>query len=94
MATVVEDHQPLIGDAVVTGDQAGRDGFMLVVDKLPYASTKDVTRGIEDALDELRPGLTGLDVDSSIFRPATYVDQSRGQPHPYGPGGCGPARSW
>ena len=30
---------------------------MLVVDKLPYASTDEVTKGIEDALDELRPGL-------------------------------------
>ena len=59
VATVVEDHQPLIGDAVVTGDEAAPDGFMLVVDKLPYANTDEVTKGIDEALDELRPGLTG-----------------------------------
>src|SRR5919109_719214 len=45
---VVEDHQPLIGDAVVN------DGpnLMLVVEKFPGANTLEVTRGIEAALDE------------------------------------------
>ena len=76
VATVVEDHQPLIGDAVLTGEAVGDAGFMVVVDKLPYANTADVTKGIEDALDELRPGLAGLEMDSTIFRPASYVDQS------------------
>ncbi len=77
VATVVLDHQQLIGDAIVNeGDGAAGAGFMLVVEKLPYANTPDVTKGIDKALDELAPGLTGLQLDSSIFRPATYIDTS------------------
>jgi CzcA family heavy metal efflux pump len=77
VATVVEDHQPLIGDAIVKGeDGTNASGFMLVVERLPYASTAEVTKGIDEALDELRPGLSGLEMDASIFRPVTYIDQS------------------
>lgn len=72
VATVVEDHQPLIGDAVVKGDGT----FLLAVEKLPNANTAEVTRGVEAALNELRPGLTGVTVDTSIFRPTTYIDKS------------------
>ena len=75
VATVVEDHQPLIGDAVVrAGDND--NGFLLAIDKLPNANTADVTKGVEEALDELRPGLSGVTMDSSVFRPSNYVDRS------------------
>jgi Cu/Ag efflux pump CusA len=74
VATIVEDHQPLIGDAVVDGSDEG--GFLVVVDRLPYANTKDVTKGVEDALEELAPGLKGLEVNPSLYRPAGYVDTS------------------
>ena len=70
VATIVEDHQPLIGDASV----ADSDGLLLVVEKFPGANTLEVTRGIEDALDALRPGLRGVEVDSTIFRPASSVE--------------------
>ena len=69
VARIVEDHQPLIGDAVVGGGA----GLMLVVEKLPGASTIEVTRGVEDALDDLRPGLAGMATDTDAFRPATFV---------------------
>jgi CzcA family heavy metal efflux pump len=69
---VVEDHPPLIGDAVVNG----RTGLLLVVEKAPGASTQDVTDGVEEALDDLAPGLTGVRVDSSVFRPADYIDEA------------------
>ena len=69
---VVEDHPPLIGDAVVNG----RTGVLLVVEKTPGANTLDVTRGVEDALEELRPGLSGVRVDSSAFRPAEYINEA------------------
>ena len=72
VADVVEDHQPLIGDAVLTG---GEDS-LIVIEKFPNANTLEVTRGVEDALDELRPGLTGIQIDSSIARPATFIDES------------------
>ncbi|MGZ8752733.1 MAG: efflux RND transporter permease subunit, partial [Acidimicrobiia bacterium] len=72
VATVKIDHQPLIGDAVIDG---GR-GLMLIVEKLPWANTLDVTKGVEEAIDDLRPGLRGMEIDTTIFRPATFVEQS------------------
>ena len=72
VADVVEDHQPLIGDAVLTG---GEDS-LIVIEKFPNANTLDVTRGVEEALDKLRPGLAGIQMDTSIARPATYIDES------------------
>jgi CzcA family heavy metal efflux pump len=70
VATVVEDHQPLIGDAVVEDNAA----LMLVVEKLPWASTVDVTRGVEAAVDSLQLGLPGVRMDTTLFRPATYLE--------------------
>jgi CzcA family heavy metal efflux pump len=72
VATVVEDHQPLIGDAVVNGGP----GLLLVVDKLPSGNTLEVTRGVEKALDSLRPALNGVEINSSIFRPASFIEQA------------------
>ncbi|HLO30164.1 MAG TPA: efflux RND transporter permease subunit, partial [Anaerolineales bacterium] len=69
VANVVEDTWPLFGDAVVNSGP----GLMLVVEKFPWANTLDVTRGVESALDELRPGLPGVDMDSTIFRPADFI---------------------
>jgi Cu/Ag efflux pump CusA len=71
-ARIVEDHQPLIGDAVVHGGS----GLMLVVEKLPGANTVEVTRGVEQALDDLRPGLAGLRTDTSALRPASFVEDA------------------
>jgi len=67
-------HQPLIGDAVV-GD---RDGLLLVIEKFPGASTLEVTRGVEDALEELAPALPGMRTDTSVFRPATFIEDAIG----------------
>lgn len=72
VADLRRDHQPLIGDAVINQG----DGLMLIVEKLPWANTMDVTEGVEAALAELEPGLTGIAVDSSIFRPATFIEDS------------------
>jgi CzcA family heavy metal efflux pump len=69
VANVVEDTWPLIGDAVINADT----GLMLVVEKYPWANTLEVTHGVEDALAELRPGLPGLEMDSTIFRPADFI---------------------
>ena len=73
VATVVEDHQPLIGDAIFTD---GDPGLLLVIEKLPGTNTLEVTRELEDAVEALRPGLTGVSVDTTIYRPATYIEQS------------------
>ena len=74
VANVVEDHQPLIGDAGVEG----KSGLLLVVQRFPGTNLLAVTRGVEKALDELQPGLKGVSFDSNVYRPATYVDQSIG----------------
>jgi Cu/Ag efflux pump CusA len=72
VANVVEDHQPLIGDAVVND---GR-GLMLVVEKFPEANTLEVTNGIEDAISAMEPGMAGVEFDSTVYRPASYIDRS------------------
>ena len=74
VADVVENHQPLIGDAVVND----KDGLLLVVEKFPGADAKDVSTGVEDALDKLAPGLSGLQTDTSVFRPADVIDEAIG----------------
>ncbi|MDI1464827.1 efflux RND transporter permease subunit [Catellatospora sp. KI3] len=74
VATITEDHQPLIGDAVINGGP----GLMLIVEKLPWGNTLEVTQGVEEAMKELAPGLTGIDVDTTIFRPATFVETAIG----------------
>lgn len=70
VATVVEDHQPLIGDAVINDGP----GLMMIVEKLPWANTLEVTEGVEASLEEMRPGLSGIAIDSTIFRPATFIE--------------------
>ncbi|MGH2978191.1 MAG: efflux RND transporter permease subunit, partial [Solirubrobacterales bacterium] len=69
---VVEDHQPLIGDAIVNDG----DGLMLVVEKFPGQNTLEVTRGVEAALEDLKPGLAGMEPDTSVFRPASYIEDA------------------
>jgi Cu/Ag efflux pump CusA len=71
---VVEDHQPLIGDAVAGESQ----GLMLVIEKFPEANTLAVTENVEEALDALRPGLDGLTINTDVFRPATYLEKVLG----------------
>jgi CzcA family heavy metal efflux pump len=70
VAEVVEDHQPLIGDAVINDSP----NLLLVIEKLPGINTLDVTQGVEEALDALRPGFTGIEFDASLFRPATFIE--------------------
>lgn len=72
ITTLVEDHQPLIGDAV-TGKTPG---LLLVIEKFPDTSVADVTAAVEEVLDGLRPGLSGITVDSTVFRPASFVESA------------------
>jgi len=69
IAEVVENHQPLIGDGVVND----APNLVLVVEKFPGANTLEVTEEVEESLAELRPGLSGIKFDSSIFRPASFI---------------------
>jgi CzcA family heavy metal efflux pump len=69
---LVKAHQPLIGEAVINDGP----GVMLIVEKFPWANTLDVTRGVEEALADLAPALPGIDVDHTIFRPASFIEQA------------------
>jgi CzcA family heavy metal efflux pump len=70
VANVVYHAQPLIGDAVVDNGP----GLMLVVEKFQGANTLDVTKGVDDALNELKPGLPGVQFHENIFRPAGFIE--------------------
>ena len=66
VAEVVEDHQPLIGDAVVDDGP----GLLLVGREVPRGEhPRGDARGRGRARGPA-PGLTGLEVDTTVFRPA------------------------
>jgi len=72
VAAITEGHQAPIGDAVIND----RPGLLLIVEKQLGANTLEVTRNVEKAIDQLRPGLKDLQLDSTIFRPATFIEMS------------------
>ncbi|HWR67009.1 MAG TPA: efflux RND transporter permease subunit [Bellilinea sp.] len=72
IANVVEDHQPLIGDAIVNDNQ----NLLLVIEKLPGTNTLQVTQDVERALDLMRPGFTAINFDASLFRPASFIEMA------------------
>lgn len=72
VATVTEGFPPPIGDAVINDEP----GLLLIVEKQLGANTLDVTRGVDRALEALRPGLRDLEMDATIFRPATFIEMS------------------
>jgi len=73
VARVVRDTQPhMNGDAIINDGV----GVMMIVEKLPWGNTLEVTRGVEEALAEMQPGLPGIEVDTTIFRPATFIEMS------------------
>jgi Cu/Ag efflux pump CusA len=75
VAAVVEDHQPLIGDDILNNDSPG---LLLVIEKFPGANPQDVTRGVEAKFAELKPGLSGVQIDTNIFRPSNFIELAIG----------------
>src|SRR5689334_1141160 len=69
VATVGQRYQPLIGDAIING----RPGLLLVVEKLPWANSLQMTAGVEQALKDLQPGLPGIKFDTRVFQQADFV---------------------
>src|SRR5215831_14454096 len=69
VATVAVRHQPLIGDAIIDG----KPGLLLVVEKLPWANSLQMTAGVEQAIKELQPGLPGIRFDTKVFQQADFV---------------------
>ena len=72
VARVADGHAPPIGNAIINRGP----GLMLIVEKHPEGNTLDVTKGVEAAIAKLRPGLKGVDIDTTIFRPATFIERS------------------
>ncbi|HZA01418.1 MAG TPA: efflux RND transporter permease subunit, partial [Hyphomicrobiaceae bacterium] len=70
VAKVVEGHPNLIGDAIINDSK----GLLLVIEKFPEANTLEVTRRVEAALEAMKPGLRGIDVDPTLFRAASFVE--------------------
>ena len=49
---------------------------MLIVQKYRGANTKEVTEHVEEVMQEMAPGLPGIEYDTTIFRPATFIEES------------------
>ncbi len=69
VAAISHLHQPLIGDAIIDG----HPGLLLVVEKLPWANSLQMTSGVEKALKELQPGLPGIKFDTKVFQQTDFV---------------------
>jgi Cu/Ag efflux pump CusA len=70
VAEVVIDHQPMVGEGLVNDGI----GLMCIVEK-SWGNTLQVTKGVEAAIDALRPGLPML----TLTRPssaATFIEMS------------------
>ena len=72
IARIEENHQPLIGDALLSDGTS----LILVIEKFPGANTLQVTRDVEEALRLLSPGLSGVDIDTTVFRSANYLEEA------------------
>jgi CzcA family heavy metal efflux pump len=72
VSNVVEDHPLMIGDAVVNE----KPNLLLVIEKLPGMNTLEVTRGIEEELAAIQPGMPGVKFDATVFRPASFLEMA------------------
>jgi len=72
VADVVEGSPPAIGDGIIND----KPGLLLIVEKQPWGNTLEITRTVETTLQSLQPALAGIDVDPTIFRPATYIENA------------------
>jgi CzcA family heavy metal efflux pump len=72
VARVVDGFAAPIGNAIIDDVP----GLMLIVEKQPTGNTLQLTRDVEAALGELAPGLRDVKVDTTIFRPATFIERS------------------
>ncbi|TFV73934.1 efflux RND transporter permease subunit [Blastococcus sp. CT_GayMR19] len=69
VADVVEGHQPLLGDGAVNDDL----GLMLIVEKLPWADTVELTRDVEEVVKTLEPSLPSIKFDATMFQQENFI---------------------
>lgn len=74
VAHVVNAAAPRIGSASIMG----HPGLILMVDSQYGANTLQVTSGLDEAIAELRPGLSaeGVTIRTDIFRPANFIERA------------------
>lgn len=72
LADVRVGSPPPIGDAVINNGT----GLLLIVEKQPQGNSLEVTRNVEKALAGLDLNSKGVEVDPTIFRPATFIERS------------------
>lgn len=72
VATIAEAALPAIGAAAIEG----RTGVVLNISAQYGANTVEVTRRLQAALEELRPGLqkSGIVLHDNLFRPADFIE--------------------
>ncbi len=72
IAEVRIGNPPPIGDAVINDGP----GLLLIVEKQPQGNSLDVTRRVEATLNALALKGKGVEIDPTIFRPATFIERS------------------
>ena len=72
LGVVKQDSMQLWGEGVINDG----DGLMLIVQKYRGANTKEVTDDVEETMREMAPGLPAIEYDTTIFRPATFIEES------------------
>ena len=67
-----------IGSPIPIGDAIINDGpgLLLIVEKQPQANTLELTKQVDAAIESLKPGLKDVEVDPTIFRPATFIERA------------------
>ena len=72
LGVVKQDSMQAWGEGVINDG----DGLMLIVQKYRGANTKEVTDDVEETMREMAPGLPAIEYDTTIFRPATFIEES------------------
>jgi CzcA family heavy metal efflux pump len=72
VAEVTVDYSPPIGDAIINS----QPGLLLIVEKQPWANTLVVSRDVEQAMQEMKPAFGEINFDTTIFRPATFIERA------------------
>ena len=72
LARVIEGAEPKFGDTLVQGEP----GVLMTMSSQYGANTMEVTRGLEAALDEMKPVLAreGITLFRRLHRPATFIE--------------------
>ncbi|HVU39366.1 MAG TPA: efflux RND transporter permease subunit, partial [Opitutales bacterium] len=74
VATVAEGAEPKFGDALIQG----KPGVLLTMTNQYGSNTEEVTRGLEQALAEMKPVFAreGITLFAGLHRPATFIEFS------------------